>query len=222
MANQSKNTIDGDFIPANESKLVILFFKWYVRYLFGKRFRNVWLQRDYNPESRSTLYFLNHHSWWDGITPLLLNEFVLNQKARAIMEDVQIRKFRFFTKIGAMSINRTNIRSAMITLKAASDWLKKENTSLFLYPEGKITNPHDPIRFESGLMRIKKWSPNCDIVPIAMYISHQRDNKPELFIQIGPPCRMETLQDHETALQQLLVQTRTDSLSENHGYTRLI
>jgi 1-acyl-sn-glycerol-3-phosphate acyltransferase len=214
-----------DFLPANESKLYIFFFKWYCRWLFARRFHRVWIRQEYNPDGRNTLYILNHNSWWDGLTPLLLNEFRFGQNARAIMEDRQIRKFPFFTRIGAMSISRENMRSALATLAAASQWLKSSNNSLFLYPEGKITNPCEPIRFEGGLMRILKKSPECDIVPIALHISVAEADRPELFIHVGTEIdRNEnyTLISFQNHLQDMLNKARSQSLQKDRQYDRLI
>ncbi|MDX1586425.1 MAG: hypothetical protein R3222_06770, partial [Balneolaceae bacterium] len=60
-----------DFIPARESSLFIALFSRYVRFLFWRRFSNIWIRQEYKPNSYSkTVYYLNHHSWWDGIIPL--------------------------------------------------------------------------------------------------------------------------------------------------------
>jgi 1-acyl-sn-glycerol-3-phosphate acyltransferase len=221
----SKTLNHSDFIPAKESKLYIFFFKWYCRWLFGRRFHRVWIQQQYQPLGKSTLYILNHHSWWDGLTPLLLNEFRFKQNARAIMEDRQIRQFPFFTRIGAMSISRENMRSAIVTLASASEWLNGNNNSLYLYPEGKITDPCDKITFESGLMRILRDATDCDIVPIAMHFSMSRSDKPELFINVGPKLdriHHPTLESFESNLQALLNSTKTLSHFENHRFEKMI
>jgi 1-acyl-sn-glycerol-3-phosphate acyltransferase len=221
----AKNAIETDFIPANESKLYIFFFKWYCRWLFARRFHRVWILQNYSPMGRNTLYILNHNSWWDGLTPLVLNEFRFGQNARAVMEDRQIREFPFFTRIGAMSINRGNMRSALRTLEAASEWLNGRNNSLFLYPEGKITSACEPITFESGLMRILRNASDCDVVPIAMHFSLTTADKPEMFIHVGNALNRSentSIEAFQMNLQELLNQTRTASLSKAHGFDRLI
>jgi len=223
-------TIPNAFIPPREHKLYLLFFKWYVRWLFGRRFGRVWLHSAYSPsEGQSTLYFLNHHSWWDGITPLLLNDFVLHQHARAIMEDKQMRKYTFFSRIGAFSINRENARSALFSLDFASDWLNGRSNSLYVYPEGKITKTCDPLRFEAGILRIMMNAPEADTVPIALHISHREGDKPALFIRIGKPIaisdktsKSEQITYLEQSLEALLRQTRDDAMLDVHGYTPLI
>lgn len=219
------------FIPTQENKFYLLFFKWYVRGLFGRRFSRVWLKKSYMPAAgQSTLYFLNHHSWWDGLIPLLLNDFVFYQRARAIMEDKQMREYGFFSKIGAFSIDRNNPRSALFSLDYASDWLNEPGNSIYLYPEGTITTPCTPLRFESGILRIRLNSPEADVVPIALVISHRRSDKPELFVHVGKPTlsvgpnptKAEQLDYLQQSLRVIVDQTGEDALSGDHGYQRLI
>lgn len=175
-----------EFIPAQESGLVISFFKWYTWYLMKRRFGSLSVRNSYSIDrNKSTLYICNHHYWWDGLTPLVLNEFIFHQKARAVMEDKQMREFPFFSKIGAFSINRNNPKSALSSLKYGADWLKSPNTCLFLYPEGKFSQPYDNIQIESGISKLLEWAPECDLVNISMHISYQTSDKPDFYIDIS-------------------------------------
>lgn len=215
-----------EFIPANENRLVKWFFKWYTRWLFKRRFERIWLNLEYAPSlEQSTLYFANHHLWWDGLSPLLLNDFVFGQRARAIMEDKQMLKYRFFSRIGAFSIDRENARSALYTLDVASDWLQGAGNSLYLYPEGKITLPTDPLVFEPGIVRIIKNAPEADVVPIAYVLSNRSGAKPELFINVGKPIspdpylsKNDQLEILRLNLEALLTETMRLSTVLKHGF----
>jgi chlorobactene lauroyltransferase len=217
-----------EFIPAKENRLVKWFFKWYTRWLFKRRFEHVWLNLGYSPSSaQSTLYFANHHLWWDGLSPLLLNEFVFGQRARAIMEDKQMLKYRFFSRIGAFSIDRENARSALYSLDVASDWLQDPGNSLYLYPEGKITAPADPLVFEPGIVRIIQNAPEADVVPIAYVLSNRNGAKPDLFINVGRPispdpylAKNDHLEILRSNLELLLSETLKLSKVDNHGFKR--
>lgn len=226
---QKPSGAPADFIPARESPVVIWFFKWYTWFLCKRRFEGVFLQQDHAVDrNQSVLFVLNHHSWWDGLIPLLLNEFVFRQRARAIMEDKQMRQFPFFSRIGAMSVNRVNPRSALYTLTLASQWLRESGTSLYLYPEGKITNPALPIEIESGFLRISQQAPGSLLIPVALFISHRKSSKPVLFIRTGKPCSPTGITTKEKTesiayeMNKLLDQVRHDSLSDHHGYKRLV
>ena len=98
--------MNSDFIPAKESRPVINFFTTYTNFMLWRRFRDIHVQQLYLPDSNSkTVYFMNHHYWWDGLLPLYLNENRFKQKARALMEDKQMREYPFFSRIGAFSID---------------------------------------------------------------------------------------------------------------------
>jgi chlorobactene lauroyltransferase len=186
-------SIPDNFIPPKIDWFTITFFKWYVKYLCKKRFKHVWLRSNYEPDkANSTLFLLNHNYWWDGLIPLLLNEFVFHQRARAIMEDKQVKKYSFFSRIGAISIDRSNLKSALFSLDYAGKWLESSGNSLYLYPEGKITNPCDELTLESGFTRILKNYAGFDIVIIALHISYDKYDKPELHIDVSKPLMVDT------------------------------
>lgn len=182
-----------DFIPANESPLFIKGFRLYTRLLFKRKFARVWLKQDYQPdETAKTIYYLNHHSWWDGLIPFLLNEYCFHQQARALMEDKQMRQYPFFSRIGAFSINREDKKAAIRSLRYAVTSLERPNACLFIYPEGKITPPGAPLHFEGGLTWLTRQLPDVDVVPIGIYMHTMRHAKPELHLQVGSPVKRES------------------------------
>ncbi len=176
-----------DFIPAKESKLILWFFDWYTRFIIWRRFNKVIIDQNYFPDKHSkTVYFINHNYWWDGLLPLYLNRKLFNQKARALMEDKQMRKFPFFAKIGAFSINLENAKSSIKSLRYAVESMKRENACLFIYPEGKLVpvSNSKPV-FKEGLSWIYQKIDAVDFVPIAFFIHHSKADKPDLYISIG-------------------------------------
>ena len=210
-----------DFIPAKESPVFIKIFRLYTKLLFKWRFKNVWLKQEYEPCSEcKTVYFLNHHSWWDGLIPLMLNEYRFRQQARAIMEDKQMKTYSLFQKIGAFSINRDDPRSAVTSLRYAVKSFNRDHASLFIYPEGTITPAGSSMNFEGGLAWLHDKLDNVDFVPVGIYMHTVRHSKPELHLHVGRPIRMneslskEEKTDHfETVLDQML-----DELHQTAGF----
>ena len=210
-----------DFIPAKESPVFIKIFRLYTKLLFKWRFKKVWLKQEYEPCSEcKTVYFLNHHSWWDGLIPLMLNEYRFRQQARAIMEDKQMKTYSLFQKIGAFSINRDDLRSAVTSLRYAVNSFNRDHASLFIYPEGTITPAGSSMNFEGGLAWLHDKLDNVDFVPVGIYMHTIRHSKPELHLHVGRPIRMneslskEEKTDHfETVLDQML-----DELHQTAGF----
>lgn len=201
------------FIPAKESEWFISLFDLYVRNLFWRRFQNVWIEQSYRPTSTSrTIYYLNHTSWWDGLIPFLLNQKLLKQNARAMMEDKQMIQHKFFQKIGAFSVNLQYSKSLITSLRYAVNSIKRPQASLFIYPEGEIVPfSTDQPKFKKGLSWIADKCPEVDIVPVGIYIHSSTYDKPELFIQIGEPLErnstaeiMPSTEYYEIKLQDVL------------------
>lgn len=204
-----------EFIPAQESHWFIFLFDLYMRTLFWRRFKNVWVDQVYQPTDKSrTIYYLNHTSWWDGLIPLLLNRKLFHQNARAMMEDKQMQEHGLFKRIGAFSVNLENPRSAVRSLRYAVDSMKRPNSSLFIYPEGKIV-PFSTFKpnFKKGLGWIVKQSPNVDVVPIGIYFDYTKSDKPELFLRIGKKIEFDISSDTDE-LNHLFECKLGDLLSE--------
>ncbi len=207
-----------NFIPAKESRFLIWFFDLYTRWLLRRRFKNIFIKQDYKPDTDAkTVYFMNHNLWWDGLLPLYLSRNVFHQTARAFMEDKQMRKHRFFPKIGAFSINLSDPKSTLRSLRFAVDSLKKPNSSLYIYPEGEITPVSDSKpEFKKGLAWLyQNTDKEIDFVPIAFYSHSFRESKPELYINIGKALNIdrsmsksELTTEFEKKIHRLLSDTR--------------
>ncbi len=213
MPEHNSNTIP--FIPAQESASFIFIFRQYVKWLFKRRFQRVWIHQEYKPiDNDKTVYFLNHSSWWDGLIPFLLNEFLFHQNARAMMEDKQMVAYSFFRKIGAFSVDRENRRKAVTSLRYASESMKRVNSSLFIFPQGKIIPEYsNSITFENGIGWLHQHCPDCLFVPVAITMHTMRTEKPELFINIGKKVDLPddyNAQERTKELEQILSNELTE------------
>ncbi|MEX2601456.1 MAG: lysophospholipid acyltransferase family protein [Balneolaceae bacterium] len=201
------------FIPAKESPLFTALFSCFSRWLFRFRFQQVWVHQQYQPRSgTSTLYYLNHSSWWDGLIPLLLNRYLFRQRGRAVMEEKQMKRYRFFKWLGTFSINPADRNHTLRSLRYAAETLKRKNSALYLYPEGKILPFSDnKPDFQRGIAWLCRQCPDMDIVPVGIYIHTMRSGRPELHIWIGEPAgvvhgssEQELIETLETRLQAIL------------------
>lgn len=220
--------MDPDFHAT--SPWFIRFFRHYTWLLFYRRFEHVWLNSAYHPSpDRSTVYFANHTSWWDGLIPFLLNEFHFRQEGRAIMEYKQMERYRFFRKIGAVPIDRDHPRSAMQVIRKSADFLNQPGRSLYIFPQGRMYSECDPIEFEGGLSRLVELTEAVDFVPLAITINTVRFDKPELYLASGEPAELpETFSHQERTivmmkqLEQILRTTRKHSICGVEGFTQFL
>lgn len=218
------------FLPAAESDLFRRVFRPYAMWLFRRRFDAVYYEGGYRPGSLDrTVWYLNHHSWWDALTPFLLNEKLFHQNVRAVMDATQLRKYPFFRRLGAFSVNRSNPRAAMQSLQYAADSMQREKSGLYIFPQGKIEDECvDPIRFEKGLAWLYQALPKVDFVPVATTMNTRFSDRPRLFVAVGQPVRTSSTDRNEisglleAALLEQLARARESSRDENGLPHRLI
>ena len=89
-----------------------------VRSAIWSHFARVWLRVEGlipSPADGPLIFYLNHPSWWDGYMAHVLNRVVLQNRFQAflMMDERELRRFRFFTWSGAFSVNRQDARSAL-------------------------------------------------------------------------------------------------------------
>ena len=182
------------FIPARVNKPFIALFRVYVKHLFRRRFKRVYLENCLpSTEQGPVIFFMNHHLWWDGLIPLLLNEYEFRKEARAIMEIDQMKEFRFFSWIGAFSVDLKGGSDMRTTIRYAVDHLATDNPCLFIFPEGKIT-PYtsSDVEFEQGLAFISTQSPQSKVVPVCSFLDVSKNDKPDLYLHVGNPVKLST------------------------------
>lgn len=146
-----------------------------------------------------------------------------------MMEDKQMREHGLFKRIGAFSVNLENPRSAVRSLRYAVDSMKRPNSSLFIYPEGKILPfSTNKLHFKKGLGWIVSQCKDVDVVPIGIYIDHAHSDKPELFLKIGSPLEFDSTMDtdnlntyFENKLSDLLHELLENASGDRHGFQKL-
>ncbi len=178
-----------------EAKKNFLFEKIFIRYnrgLLTRRFASVNVSgleflENRNPEI-PLIVCANHSSWWDGLVFLeLLSNFKFDNYV--MMEEKQLRKLRFFRRLGAFSINRSNFRDALKSINYSVKILsEKKNRTVLLFPQGAIFhNDIRPLMFFSGLAKIIEQIGTCKICPIGIRYEFLGKFKPDIFIAIGEP-----------------------------------
>jgi len=199
-----KKKILVNFIPAKEHPLYLWFFYYVTAYLLKRRFNSIDIEVEYHPtKNTSTLFYLNHNYWWDALMPNYLNRRFFSQKARGMMDIRELKKYPFFTKIGAFSVDPEKPRSSIYSLKYALNHLQTANASIYIFPEGEIVPVHSgPLQFKRGLKWLENQASSVDLVPIAIYIDYSKSSKPNLHINIGSELLPD--EDHSRYLEKKL------------------
>ncbi|MCX7876115.1 MAG: lysophospholipid acyltransferase family protein [Melioribacteraceae bacterium] len=128
----------------------------------------------------------NHFSWWDGFFIGYVERKFIKRKIHIMMLEEQLRKYWFFQKVGAYSINPNNSKSIIETSNYTSQLITNENV-VVIYPQGNI-EPFDPeqINIKKGLQLFtKKTKDNFMVLPVAFKIQFYEEKKPAIITRFG-------------------------------------
>lgn len=182
-------------IPAAKSWLGDQALYWlFARWSLWGAFDRVWLQSHGplpSPQGGPLLLYLNHSAWWDGYLMYVIHRVVLRGRfdVHLLMEEKQLRTYRFFSWSGAFSINRHDPEDAGRAQAYAANLLRggRRPRALFVFPQGKIV-PQDrrPLVTYPGAARIVAQAGPLTLCPVALRYEFLGQQWPHAFIRIGP------------------------------------
>jgi len=136
--------------------------------------------------NKSNIIYANHCCWWDGIIGYLLCNKIFKTNMHMMIEE--LRRFPLLSKIGAFSVEKDSPQSAVKALNYSLEVLENPENSLWIFPQGSVNPPdYRPIKFASGISYLYKKSNGVNLIPIAHRYNFIREDRPEIFIEIGKP-----------------------------------
>jgi hypothetical protein len=185
-------------IETQHNKWADLIFKFYILRLLRKHFYSVNLLGDTPEISSSTPILLlpNHNTWWDGFFIYLLNLQVFHRPLYLMMLEEQLKKYSFFSKVGAYSIKLDNPKGVLQSMKYTLDILNKNMQPaplVCIFPQGEMFPPSKrPLLVKPGFQWIlKHMEKELAIIPLGMRIEYLDQQLPEIFFQLGPSMKVE-------------------------------
>ena len=125
----------------------------------------------------------NHCTWWDGFFIYVLNKAVLHRRLHVMMLEEQLRKYRFFRRLGAFGISQGSPRGVRAALSYSAGVLKEASNCLCIFPQGTMRRLHDrPLGFMRGLEAILRMhGGEASVLPVAIACEFLGDRRPEAF-----------------------------------------
>jgi chlorobactene lauroyltransferase len=171
-----------------------LLYRLFARRSLARTFDTVWLQHHGPlpaPAGGPLVLYLNHSSWWDGYLMYVIHRVVLRGQfdVHLLMEEKQLRAYRFFTWSGAFSVNRNDPDDSLRSQQYAASLLRggSRPRALFIFPQGKIV-PADrrPLVSFPGIARIIALADPVTLCPVALRYEFLGQQWPHAFIRLGP------------------------------------
>jgi len=175
-------------IPADHKTWARWIFNPYSRRLLKKHFTGFYRANDYPPvtEGRPLLILPNHISWWDGFFIDFVCRQFITRKPFLMMLEEQLRRYWFFQKVGAYSINPHLPRGIMEAARYTQDVLKDPNHFVIIYPQGEI-EPFEkrPLTLKRGLQLFIKETPAAQVLPVGFRIQYYNQKHPAVIVRFG-------------------------------------
>lgn len=142
------------------------------------------------------LYIANHPSWWDGYLALLLARSY-GRPRWLMIEEAQLRRYRFFSWAGGFSVDRADPRESARSIAYAAQLLATEPRAFVgIFPQAEITpSAVRPVAFHAGAAHIVRRATadgqTVGVLPIAWELVFRGEQHPEVFIHTGPILRFD-------------------------------
>jgi 1-acyl-sn-glycerol-3-phosphate acyltransferase len=157
----------------------------YLRTKMRSAFGGLWLRGALPPRNTGLLVYANHTNWWDGFVVHALAQ-AAGWDAYCLMEEKNLQRYPFLTRIGAFSVRPGHLPSALASLRYAKGLLRKKAT-VVLFPEGKIRPFGESLlRLEGGVEVLARAS-QALCLPVAIRYAFFEDEKPDVLLEVGEP-----------------------------------
>ncbi len=141
-------------------------------------------------DERSTLYFANHVSSWDGTIANYISYTYLQQNSFIMaLEQTMVPRT---TRAGLFSVNPLDRFSATQTLRYSVRLLQEvPRCALWIFPQGTLLPFHKrPLNFQKGAAIIFSQVKEVRLVPVVFYYALIRHSRPEAFVSFGEPLNL--------------------------------
>lgn len=217
-------------LKVRRSRAYTRWFGWYSRRQFRRHFHSFRVLMPPGLPAMAldipVIFYGNHAYWWDGFWSQICTEQWFRQNLFIIIENRQLEKHRFFTRLGAFSIDRTNARSAIETLDYAASCLLEPSSrqnALWIFPQGQIEHVDKrPLLFFRGTAgiadRVLKKRESLYLVSVVSRIEYLEDQKPDFFLSFGSPVLLKKSDwrglDDLTAFMQTTTESHLDKVKQ--------
>jgi 1-acyl-sn-glycerol-3-phosphate acyltransferase len=167
-------------------------FTAYSRWYVGRHFHSLRVSKSGVPPVVSSLplvIYVNHASWWDPLTCLMLQtDFFKARRPFAPIDAAALRQYRFFAKLGFFGVEQDSRRGAAEFLRTSTQILEATDTVLWLTPQGRFADVRSrPTRFKPGLGHLPDRVSRAVFIPLALEYCHWEERKPEILARFGEP-----------------------------------
>jgi len=136
-----------------------------------------------------------------------------------------MKHYKFLAWLGAFSVDLDNSMRAAGTIRYTCNLLRNERSLIWIFPQGVMGSPHDPVEPRPGIDFLAKRFTNAQMLPMVMQFGFEREQRPYAYLRIGKPYLAVDNSDQriEQELTRLLEQLNADVKSQSFsGYKTVL
>ena len=130
----------------------------------------------------------NHSTWWDGFFVYFLKFSIFKRPGFLMMLEEQLTKNRFFSYVGAFSINPASAAATKRSLTYCRELLMRpEKPFVCIFPQGELL-PWGirPLGYKRGIdFLVRKMTVPVNVCQIAIKCEFCAGQRPDVFIRFG-------------------------------------
>ena len=186
-------------IEAKHSFWAKSIFDVYINRQFKKCFSHFYLVNlpercsslDSNSEKDSAIVLApNHFSYWDGFLIYKIYKSLFpSKKFYILMLEKQLRRYWFFNYLGAFSIEPSNPKSIIATIRYMEALLNSPSSFIAFYPQGEYQDLYSELfTLKQGLVKfMQKSDAKCCVLPVGFMIRAAEEKFPFIACRFGKP-----------------------------------
>ncbi len=177
--------------PDRPSRALLRFFDLYLWLFVRRHFHALRLAGAHHWPSatRPLIVCLNHPSWWDPLTSILLSRYLQRPADHyAPMDALAFSRYGVMRKLGLFPVEQGTARGAVQFLRAAAHLFADPNAVLWITPQGGFTDVRTrPVVFRAGLDALLRRTPEATVLPLALEYTFWDERLPEALAMLGDP-----------------------------------
>jgi 1-acyl-sn-glycerol-3-phosphate acyltransferase len=179
------------------------------------------------------ILYLNHPSWWDPLTLLLVTQHLWpDRRFAAPMDAAALARYRVLERIGLFPVEQGTRRGARQFLQSSESALRQTGGALCVTAQGRFADVRErPVRLQPGLGHLARRTSSAVFIPLALEYPFWEERLPEILVHFGSPIEVEDHADasaaewtriFEQSLEQTLGQLSVESMSRDAGRFEVI
>ncbi len=200
--------------PARHGRAFAAVFGAYTAWLLRRRFSAVWAHGSLPRTLAPLLIAVQHVSWWDPMILFHLSRTRFGGKHFVMMEEANLRRLRFFRRIGAFGIERSSRADVVAAMRYGLARLREPGSRVWIFPQGELVLADDrPIVCHPGAAWLAARS-RVPTVAVALRYEFLDEQFPQAFVRFSEPRLIEWVRDGERDPIATMLEEQADRLRD--------